>query len=548
MKKIAIFTAVLALICAVVLSATAAFASEEKKDIANVQLSEDGVLTWDAYEGATRYWIVFGPVSFEPEGNSANIYQHALSSNLTSGTYSISLVACDDNWKELSNHYYGSFDFTAPVGLPKVENPRWDGRVARWDPVEGAVGYNVYLMAGDSTLETYYVENDTMLDFSDSIRLYAHSQYCFKVMAIAEGDAPNGELSDKSAEIEGWFEKHEIQNVTISEDGILTWDPYEGATRYWLRYDNGACEPDDMRVDLNELFAGGDWDSGEYNIDLVACNDNWGELSLHYEGKFNYEKHFFVIFKQPNGDMFAKQAVKSGGKAVKPEDPTLDNLSFSGWLLGEAPYDFDMAVTEEITLTGKYMCVAEVHVYPAEAGYLYTDPAAPGSGPADITNSVDADVSGRSYASISVQPNDGYEREGWHIGSPDGELIIDGIDPRFRLYENGNTLQYRTDASYVFYVVMEKINKATEVPATADVATAVPATDAPATGAQATEAPITNAPATEAQATKALATELPDSSESSSSGLKTALIIVSVLLGVAIAAGIVLAILFAKKK
>ena len=82
MKKTAIFTTVLALICAIVLSAIVAFAAGEKKDIANVQLSEDGLLTWDAYEGATRYWIVFGPVSFEPEGNSADLYQHAFNSNL----------------------------------------------------------------------------------------------------------------------------------------------------------------------------------------------------------------------------------------------------------------------------------------------------------------------------------------------------------------------------------------------------------------------------------------------------------------------------------
>ena len=542
MKKTAIFTTVLALICAIVLSAIVAFAAGEKKDIANVQLSEDGLLTWDAYEGATRYWIVFGPVSFEPEGNSADLYQHAFNSNLVSGTYSISLVACDDNWKELSNHYYGSFEFTAPVGLPKVENLRWEGRVARWDPVEGAVGYNVYLMVGDSTIETYYVENDTQLDFSESIRLYANSKYCFKVMAIAEENAPNGELSDKSDEIEGWFEKHEIPNVAISEDGILTWDPYEGATRYWLRYADNACEPDGMKVDLNELFASGGWDSGEYDIDLVACNDNWGELSLHYDGKFNYEKHFLVIFELPDGELFAKHAVKSGGKAVKPEDPVKDNLSFSGWLLGGESYDFDTAVTEDITLTGKYICVAEVHVYPAEGGYLYTESSAPGSGPADYINSVDADLSARSFASISIQPNDGYEREGWYIGSPDGELIIDGNDPRFRLLENGTILQYRTDASYVFYVVMEKINKTTAAPGT-DAPTEVPATDDAATAV-----PATGAPATEASATDELTTKLPGSSKSSSSGLKTALIIVSVLLGIAIAAGTVFAILFAKKK
>jgi hypothetical protein len=298
MKKILSCVIVIALILA--LFSVVPHADDDRKEIQNVNLSPEGVLTWDPYEGATRYWITFEPQdAFEPEGCSADLYQRARDVNFASGTHSFSLVACNDNWGNLSQIYYGTFEYTAPVGLGKVDNLRWDGKTARWDPVDGAVGYNVYLYNGDVSTNYYYVE-ETYLDFSNSIALVLGNDYRFAVMAIADGDGANGEMSELSGSTPGWFEYRDIQNVNISEDGILTWDHYEGAERYWLRYGDGACETgDELTVDLNRLFTEYGAESGTYRIDLVACLSNWTDISHHYDGTFDYVKPEVTATPEP---------------------------------------------------------------------------------------------------------------------------------------------------------------------------------------------------------------------------------------------------------
>ena len=85
-----------------------------------------------------------------------------------------------------------------------------------------------------------------------------NSEYSFTVAALAGDSGANSEQSAKSAVLAGWFEQKEIANVKIDENGILSWDAYEGATRYWLRLGEGAWEPNGLSADLNLLFAGSD--------------------------------------------------------------------------------------------------------------------------------------------------------------------------------------------------------------------------------------------------------------------------------------------------
>ncbi len=354
MKKIVLFALLTALLCLAAGAGSPAFGAEERRDIQNVQLSADGKLTWDPYEGATQYWITFEPqAAFNPGGTSADLYQRALDYDFLSGTHSFTLVACDDNWQNLSYIYSGTYEFTAPVGLPAPADPHWDGRTARWEPVEGAESYCLYLYAGESMIQRYFVD-ETFLDFSDSIQLQKNSEYSFTVAALAGDSGANSEQSAKSAVLAGWFEQKEIANVKIDENGILSWDAYEGATRYWLRLGDGAWEPNGLSADLNLLFAGSDRESGDYYYDLVACNDNWADLSLHAAGSFSYEKHYLVVFELPDEKTFAKQAVKPGAKAVRPADPAEDGKIFSGWLLEGKPYDFDAAVTTNLTLVASF--------------------------------------------------------------------------------------------------------------------------------------------------------------------------------------------------
>ena len=264
-------------------------ATAEKSDIENVKLSPDGALTWDPYPGATRYWIIMDTGSFEPEGTSADLAAFARRIKLPSGSYSFSIVACSDSWENLSNTYHGTYEYTARIGLPAVPNMRWDGKTARWDAVEGAVGYNLYLFIRDQSRGVFYT-TDLFIDFSDSTDLRLGSEYRFSVMAIAEGDNDNGPLEGFSETILGWYEFRDIENVRI-EKGILSWDPYPGATRYWIILGNGGSyEPDGTSFDLAAAIGGEGIEGKAYSYNLVACRDNWTELSLHMTGKYVFSK------------------------------------------------------------------------------------------------------------------------------------------------------------------------------------------------------------------------------------------------------------------
>ena len=46
--------------------------------------------------------------------------------------------------------------------------------------------------------------------------------------------------------------------------------------------------------------------------------------------------------------------VKDGEKAAKPADPAKEGYTFVGWFVGEAAYDFEKAVTADVTVTAKF--------------------------------------------------------------------------------------------------------------------------------------------------------------------------------------------------
>lgn len=58
-----------------------------------------------------------------------------------------------------------------------------------------------------------------------------------------------------------------------------------------------------------------------------------------------------VTFNSDGGSSVAEQKVLKGQKATAPTAPTKAGYEFEGWYNGETVYDFDQAVTENITLT-----------------------------------------------------------------------------------------------------------------------------------------------------------------------------------------------------
>ncbi len=565
-----------ALIVAAVFSlALTAGADNEKKDIQNVVLAEDGTLTWDPYEGAAQYWIRLGPVAFNPEGTSTNLFERAVGFHLLTGKHAFSIVACDENWADLSNYYYGEFDFVAPIGLDAPANPRWEGKTAVWDAVNGAIEYEVYVYRSEGGAESSYRTEGTSYDFSDSIYFLTGTEYCFKVVAIGAEGVGDSEQSAASGNIDGWFTKTDIQNVTLSEDGILSWDPYDGATRYWLRYDSAAMEPIGYSVDLFMLSAESGFETGEHHFSIVACDDNWQDLSFAYSGTYQYEKSYAVIFETGEARQVPPQRVKEGGKAKEPEDiPELDDFEFAFWMLDGEMYDFNTVLTGNVYLTPLYYVKAEAHAYPAEGGFVYTGEAfPPETGDPDISGKWTADFTGDSLAEFSAKANDGYVFKEWRRDKPTGFVVNGNTNNSLYVDSEENTRLYfnLSDSGYVVYAIFEKIGGENET-AAPDVTAEPENTETPGITEtpEITDAPeVTAEPATEAtddaeatgnaedptgdpsETEEPAPTKNPDGGgqNNNGKGLKAALIAVSVTAGVLLAgAAAVIAVLLIKRK
>ena len=60
-----------------------------------------------------------------------------------------------------------------------------------------------------------------------------------------------------------------------------------------------------------------------------------------------------VIYKD-GSDEYAKQIVQTGEKAIEPDVPSRQGYQFTDWYLDDTKYDFNTAVTKDMTLTAKW--------------------------------------------------------------------------------------------------------------------------------------------------------------------------------------------------
>ena len=86
------------------------------------------------------------------------------------------------------------------------------------------------------------------------------------------------------------------------------------------------------------------------NTDYVVGIDDDGEARL--------AEFWTVTFDSDGGNAVEAQRVAKGAKATKPEAPAKSGYAFRGWQLDGEDYDFDTAVTEDITLTATWEMIA----------------------------------------------------------------------------------------------------------------------------------------------------------------------------------------------
>jgi uncharacterized repeat protein (TIGR02543 family) len=161
------------------------------------------------------------------------------------------------------------------------------------------------------------------------------------------------------------------QNSPMDYKLFLPEGEYEITTGH-LSFWNGQPRPMDLYFN-DELVEEG-FDCGERGDYLVLSHEYMqaadGELTIRVnntanEGAalsfifVNYVEDikpvmYTVTFDEDNGAPVYGVSVIEGEKVAKPADPARDGYVFAGWYLGAAPFDFNTAITGDITLTARW--------------------------------------------------------------------------------------------------------------------------------------------------------------------------------------------------
>ena len=140
------------------------------------------------------------------------------------------------------------------------------------------------------------------------------------------------------------------------------------------------------------------------------------------------------------GGTYATQIVQAGEKAIEPDVPSRQGYQFTGWYLDDTKYDFNTAVTEDMTLTARWKDIEkptgeiiigtdkwQEFLNELTSGLFFKDTQ-------EVTINA-ADNSGIVFASYLVTDQDLSEEE---LES----LVYRGYDEPFRIEPNGEYIVY----------------------------------------------------------------------------------------------------------
>ena len=92
---------------------------------------------------------------------------------------------------------------------------------------------------------------------------------------------------------------------------------------------------------------------------FTSCNDD------------EKTREFTVSFDSNGGSAVSSQTVKEGEKATKPDDPLREGYEFVGWFNGDIEWNFDTAVTSNMTLIAKWIAGSKLKL--VETMYIEHD-------------------------------------------------------------------------------------------------------------------------------------------------------------------------------
>ena len=201
----------------------------------NVQLSDEGVLTWNDMGSATYDIYVDKTVTGGTvtqiqgiSGTSYNLINRFIELKIENGTYYFDIKANDTD----TYSGYISFRYVSPEAkLSEPQNLRWDGTVAKWDSVANATEYEVKIYSNGGYSQQTITTTETQYDWTT----YAQAGRWFEVVATGDNYRNSNAAEGPKYGSYSWsaptlFGGTAAWNVQLSDEGVLTWNDMGSAT------------------------------------------------------------------------------------------------------------------------------------------------------------------------------------------------------------------------------------------------------------------------------------------------------------------------------
>ena len=410
----------------------------------NMSIDEQGILTWNAVNGATGYQVIVRQNGMQVANwETTNTTLAFVSSmdviKLDSGNYLVEVGAKGVIGVSASMNYY----YTSNVD--KLEAPislQWLGNNAVWNYVDGAVSYKLNVYNSSSGLVVSKTVTQCPVDLSE---YNPQDGWTFQVQAQSNGalkDKRNSAFQESPAKGERTREKSQNSgnslNMSVDESGFLSWDAVNGATGYHIILRKNSMETTAWDTTSTSLLLvtemdGLKLDSGSYVIEVGAKGVSKSDTMTYYYTS-NVDKLEAPVNLQWNGNAATWSAVDGatsytvilynfeGRVMTVPVNDTYYDFSGNepqdGWtfkvqacsngrLVDERNSLYQESPAKETTYT--ITCVA------SEQGTVYIET---NKGTQDYAALVSGKATKNTEVTVKAVANSGYEFVEWKLNSP----------------------------------------------------------------------------------------------------------------------------------
>ena len=300
----------------------------EPGNITTAAVSQDGILTWDAYPDpdTDHYWIYIedknGRTKDINVDNDDTSYERDLKEDIdyaikagdleNSSSYKISMVAEDDHGIRIGKWDGTTFVYDSPATLiivGEIKNAVLSPEgILTWDAYAGTKEYDISVVYGadfqynmETTSGTSFALCNAIDDLIRNRIIDKTGTYKIRIEAINDEAFLIAEV-EKDFEYDSSAEPIPIGAViaSISKTGVLTWENYEGAYSYVVMIGRGEdsfdlhfSSTDQLSVNLNNLIdrlIKAKWieKTGAYEISIIANNKDYTKIG-EWNTTYNYQ-------------------------------------------------------------------------------------------------------------------------------------------------------------------------------------------------------------------------------------------------------------------